>query len=457
MRRRLSTTCLTVFLVTSVLSYNANRKNTCSYYENPNLIPFLTNRIRDEYSDDGIPNLRVFFNGADPEEDDDLMRRFNFGYLNLDHPLSSLDELFQMNSEEIGQPPFPEPKVKPKLWNVDEVQKLAAPRVLPDVGLALANSEQDVHLVQPQPQVLDEHELELGRKLVDETPTFPDVMGVEKSLTQEVKDMDRAEIGESYLRSPEYYYQGPSVVLNSVVQRREPDFMDQLKHIKMSALNVLRREDIDDRSKIHERPIDVMNSLETSEEQLESADKRADLQKQPEEVVTANKKAELIHKKRDEVVLAHKKVELPQEQSVIGTLLVEEIASEDKPATVAIENNVNSRDNDIEVKEKPQIETTTTRPPIEHTTEKTSNASITEETKDTVKFRITKSGEKAHDSSRKSVSRRRKSTDKDSDMLREEKIGNKPEDPGISVKPVAQSIESGKPKHNVLDDILSGL
>lgn len=239
MRRPLLFTCSTVFYVSTVWSYNANREDSCSYYENPELAPLLSGRFRDTYNDDDAPNLDVFFSEQDKEpEEEDILKKFNFRYLNVDQPIASLDDFIQMNSDEIGTAPLPEPKINPIVWNLDEVKSVGVPEVLPDVGLNLAGQEQ---IVERPPQILDEYEMKLGRKLVDDSPRFPDVMGVEKSLTQEVRDMKETEINESYLKSPEYY-QGPSVVLNNIVQRKEPDFMQQLQQMKMTNLKSMQSE-----------------------------------------------------------------------------------------------------------------------------------------------------------------------------------------------------------------------
>lgn len=225
---------LIILYTLSVFSYNTNRKQSCSFYDNPNLGPLLSSRsCAPFFSDDG-PNLKVFFNGRNPEpERKNVLKNFNFGYLNTDEPISSLDDLIRMSSDEIGIPLVEQPKNKPKLWKIDDVKNYAAPEVLPDVGFNVADHEQDE--VVKKPQFLDAHEIKLGRTLVDDTQNFDDFVDVDKSLTQEVHDTGRDEINESYLRSPEYYDEGSSVVLSNVIQRREPDFMDELEQIKMNS------------------------------------------------------------------------------------------------------------------------------------------------------------------------------------------------------------------------------
>lgn len=124
MRRPLLFTCSTVFYVSTVWSYNANREDSCSYYENPELAPLLSGRFRDTYNDDDAPNLDVFFSEQDKEpEEEDILKKFNFRYLNVDQPIASLDDFIQMNSDEIGTAPLPEPKINPIVWNLDEVDR----------------------------------------------------------------------------------------------------------------------------------------------------------------------------------------------------------------------------------------------------------------------------------------------------------------------------------------------
>lgn len=231
--------CLTLFITPSVFSFFTGPKNTCDYYENPNLAHLLTGTSDDQqpYSNEDYPNLNVFFNGLEKEPTkDDLLKNLNFGYLNVEQPISSLHDLYNLNSDEIGTPYLPEAKPDPpKVWNVDEVKSLAPPQVLPDVGIDLV--KHDSFEVKSYPHVLDEQERKLGRKLVQDTPVLSDVLGVEKSLTQEVRDMGKTELEEKYLRTPEYYQPSvPSVVLNKVVHRKEPSFMDELRSIKKIAM-----------------------------------------------------------------------------------------------------------------------------------------------------------------------------------------------------------------------------
>lgn len=243
MKTLTSLVCITAFLHQPVYAYNTNRYgDSCYYYENPNMVPIFRSRSSGSMSpyvaQDVTPAenkvLYGYFPGQDIEaHPDELMKNFNIGYLNVKEPISSIGDLMEMNSEEIGYPEPPLPRretVKP--WNVDEVKNLAAPEVLPDIVLhpepVHGEETSEVQLKQP---VLDEHEIKLGRKLVDDSPSIPDLMPVEKSLRQEAEDMGDTEIDEQYLRAAQINAP-PSVVLDTIIPREEPDFMDELEQIK---------------------------------------------------------------------------------------------------------------------------------------------------------------------------------------------------------------------------------
>lgn len=238
MRRLVSCAFLNLLALSSVVCYNSDHyHDNFIKYGNQNSAHLLTDEYSPQHSHDDSPNLKVFYYGERPPARENVMKNLNLGYLNVQQPISSLADLYSMSSEEIGVPlvPTPRPNLRkqPKLWNLDEVSKLGPPQVLPDVGLNLGPDPYD-YPVNPVPQVLDDYEVKLGRRVVDDVPRPTGGLNRENYLRQEVKDMGRKEIGETYPRSPVYYKEVPSVVVSNVVQRREPTFMEELQAIKMN-------------------------------------------------------------------------------------------------------------------------------------------------------------------------------------------------------------------------------
>lgn len=230
MKRLVAFIFVITFHISLVFCDNAEHENKCSYLENAPFAPLLSQRFPRSYSSDDYPNLSVFYYGRREPEEEDITKQFNFGYLN--EPFSSLDDLYRLNSEEITPHHLPESKEHSKLWNVEDVRNLGPPQVLPDVGLNLARPHDPYEYpVKQQPSVLDEHDIQLGRKIVEDSPSPSEILRIRNLVTPKAKVKKRVQKNQRY---PEYHHKTPSVVLNNVIQRREPTFMDELEDIKMS-------------------------------------------------------------------------------------------------------------------------------------------------------------------------------------------------------------------------------
>ncbi|KAG5872335.1 hypothetical protein JTB14_023603 [Gonioctena quinquepunctata] len=241
-------------LLAPVHLYNTNRficgepvgDGVCQFEENPNIIQITRTRFGDPET--SIPPRPAYFAAPvinsrndiffEPERED-IMKHINFGYLN--QPISSVGDLIDMTSDEIGSPYLPEKPSEPvSVWKMNDVKTfVGAPKVLPDI--MLTPEQHTPPEIQPSPSFLDDNEMKLGRFVVSDTPQVPDLM------TQEALDIGDAEIDEKYLSEPARYSKAPTFVVNNVLPRKEkqPDFMEELRKIKLE-LALAQQEDGED-------------------------------------------------------------------------------------------------------------------------------------------------------------------------------------------------------------------